>query len=193
MKKVRLCNMIIKRVSETVFDPISKKVVDSMNESYVECLVARRPSGGMKALKVLLIVVTVIGILGGMIAFPLLIVAVAAAVGAYFASLYSSLEYEYLYVDKEISVDKILNKSKRKKAEKFELDRMEIFAPVNSWHLDNYKNRQFKTTDYSSGVAGQPDRRYAMIYNGERKILFEPNQEMVKAMQAVAPRKVFLD
>lgn len=192
MKKVRLCNMIIKRVSETVFDPISKKVVDSMNESYVECLVARRPSGGMKALKVLLIVVTVIGILGGMIAFPLLIVAVAAAVGAYFASLYSSLEYEYLYVDKEISVDKILNKSKRKKAEKFELDRMEIFAPVNSWHLDNYKNRQFKTTDYSSGVAGQPDRRYAMIYNGERKILFEPNQEMVKAMQAVAPRKVFL-
>ncbi len=193
MKKVRLCNMIIKRVSEKVFDPISKKVVDSMNESYVECLVARRPSGGMKALKVLLIVVTVIGILGGMIAFPLLIVAVAAAVGAYFASLYSSLEYEYLYVDKEISVDKILNKSKRKKAEKFELDRMEIFAPVNSWHLDNYKNRQFKTTDYSSGVAGQPDRRYAMIYNGERKILFEPNQEMVKAMQAVAPRKVFLD
>ena len=193
MKKVRLCNMIIKRVSETVFDPISKKVVDSMNESYVECLVARRPSGGMKALKVLLIVVTVIGILGGMIAFPLLIVAVAAAVGAYFASLYSSLEYEYLYVDKEISVDKILNKSKRKKAEKFELDRMEIFAPVNSWHLDNYKNRQFKATDYSSGVAGQPDRRYAMIYNGERKILFEPNQEMVKAMQAVAPRKVFLD
>src|SRR5699024_1387733 len=107
---------------------------------------ARRPSGGMKALKVLLIVVTVIGILGGMIAFPLLIVAVAAAVGAYFASLYSSLEYEYLYVDKEISVDKILNKTKRKKAEKFELDRMEIFAPVNSWHLDNYKNRQFKTT-----------------------------------------------
>ena len=193
MKKVRLCNMIIKRVSETVFDPISKKVVDSMNESYVECLVARRPSGGMKALKVLRIVVTVIGILGGMIAFPLLIVAVAAAVGAYFASLYSSLEYEYLYVDKEISVDKILNKTKRKKAEKFELDRMEIFAPVNSWHLDNYKNRQFKTTDYSSGVAGQPDRRYAMIYNGERKILFEPNQEMVKAMQAVAPRKVFLD
>lgn len=193
MKKVRLCNMIIKRVSETVFDPISKKVVDSMNESYVECLVARRPSGGMMALKVLLIVVTVIGILGGMIAFPLLIVAVAAAVGAYFASLYSSLEYEYLYVDKEISVDKILNKTKRKKAEKFELDRMEIFAPVNSWHLDNYKNRQFKTTDYSSGVAGQPDRRYAMIYNGERKILFEPNQEMVKAMQAVAPRKVFLD
>lgn len=192
MKKVRLCNMIIKRVSEKVFDPISKKVVDSMNESYVECLVARRPSGGMKALKVLLIVVTVIGILGGMIAFPLLIVAVAAAVGAYFASLYSSLEYEYLYVDKEISVDKILNKSKRKKAEKFELDRMEIFAPVNSWHLDNYKNRQFKATDYSSGVAGQPDRRYAMIYNGERKILFEPNQEMVKAMQAVAPRKVFL-
>ena len=67
-------------------------------------------------------------------------------------------------MDKEISVDKILNKTKRKKVEKFETESMEIFAPINSWHLDNMKNRQLKVTDYSSGVAGQPDRRYVMIY-----------------------------
>ena len=117
----------------------------------------------------------------------------AAGIGAYFTSLNASVEFEYLYVDKEISVDKILNKTKRKKVEKFETERMEIFAPINSWHLDNMKNRQLKVTDYSSGVAGQPDRRYVMIYSGDRKIIFEPSEAMVKALQSVAPRKVFFD
>ncbi|MDO4293932.1 MAG: DUF6106 family protein [Eubacteriales bacterium] len=164
-----------------------------MNESYVECLVAKKPSGGMAALKVILIALTALGVLGGMVFFPLLVVAAAAGVGAYFASLHASMEYEYLYVDREISVDKIFNKTRRKKAEKFEVDRIEIFAPINSWHMDSYKNRQFKTTDYSSGVAGQPDKRYVMIYNGDRKVIFEPSAALVKAVQSVAPRKVFLD
>ena len=116
-----------------------------------------------------------------------------ALMGVFLAADLLSVEFEYLYVDKEISVDKILNKTKRKKVEKFETERMEIFAPINSWHLDNMKNRQLKVTDYSSGVAGQPDRRYVMIYSGDRKIIFEPSEAMVKALQSVAPRKVFFD
>ena len=36
------------------------------------------------------------------------------------------------------------------------------------------KNRQLKVTDYSSGVAGQPDRRYVMIYQRNRKIILSP-------------------
>lgn len=164
-----------------------------MNESYVECLVARKKSGAMGALKVVLIALTVVLVLGGMVFFPILIAALAAGIGAYFASMYASMEFEYLYVDREISVDKILNKTRRKKAEKFDVDRIEILAPVKSWHMDSYKNRQFKDTDYSSGVAGQPDRRYAMVYDGGRRIILEPSVEFVKAVQSVAPRKVFLD
>ena len=159
-----------------------------MNESYVECLVAKKPSSGMKALKVFLIVLAVIFFLLSMLNALMWL-----GVAAYFTSLNASVEFEYLYVDKEISVDKILNKTKRKKVEKFETERMEIFAPINSWHLDNMKNRQLKVTDYSSGVAGQPDRRYVMIYSGDRKIIFEPSEAMVKALQSVAPRKVFFD
>ena len=159
-----------------------------MNESYVECLVAKKPSSGMKALKVFLIVLAVIFFL-----LSMLNALMWPGIGAYFTSLNASVEFEYLYVDKEISVDKILNKTKRKKVEKFETERMEIFAPINSWHLDNMKNRQLKVTDYSSGVAGQPDRRYVMIYSGDRKIIFEPSEAMVKALQSVAPRKVFFD
>lgn len=163
-------------------------------ESYVECMVARKPSTGMKVLKIVLIAIAVVGFVLGASGFIVfLIVAAAAAVGAYFAGLHSSMEFEYLYVDREISVDKILNKTRRKKVERLEVDRIEIMAPVNSWHLDGYKNREFKVTDYSCGVEEKPDLRYAIIYDGGRKILFQPSSAMVKAIQSVAPRKVFSD
>ena len=108
-----------------------------------------------------------------------------------FTSLNASVEFEYLYVDKEISVDKILNKTKRKKVEKFETESMEIFAPINSWHLDNMKNRQLKVTDYSSGVAGQPDRRYVMIYSGDRKIILSQRGHGKSASVCCAQKSIF--
>ena len=39
----------------------------------------------------------------------------------------------------------------------------------------------------------KPDKRFIFFYEGGRKIIFEPNEEMVKAMQFAAPRKVFKD
>ncbi|MBQ7839004.1 MAG: hypothetical protein IJ390_00730 [Lachnospiraceae bacterium] len=164
-----------------------------MSESYVECLVARKQSGGWNALKVFLTVLMVICIIGGMVFYPILLLALAAGVGAYFVAQRANVEYEYLYVDKEVTVDKIMNKTKRKKAESFDLDSVEIFAPIKSWHLDGKQNGNYKVTDYSSGVEEKPDKRYVMIYKGGRKIIFEPSVAMVKAMQNVAPRKVFLD
>ena len=74
-----------------------------------------------------------------------------------------------------------------------DLNQMEILAPIKSWHLDEYKNRQLKTVDYSAGVEEKPDSRYCLIYNGEKKIIFQPNEAMVAAVKSIAPRKVFTD
>lgn len=167
-----------------------------MSESYVECLVARKPSFVMQFLKILMIMLTVVFVLIGFIlmpGIPGLLLAALAAIGAYIAYLNASIEYEYLYVDKEISVDKVMAKSRRKKAASYSLEQMEIFAPLNSHRLDSYKNRQMKTIDYSSGIAAQPERRYMMVWNGDTKVILEPNAEMIKAVQSVAPRKVFTD
>ena len=163
-------------------------------ETYVECMVKKKANGLMSALKVLLIGIAVItGLLGFMGLIVFLIIAVVAGVGAYFVSLNANLEYEYLYVDKQLTVDKIMARTRRKKVETFDLERMEILAPIKSWHLDDYKNRQLKVVDYSSGVEQQPDIRYSMIYNGEKRVIFEPNDEMVAAIKSIAPRKVFTD
>ena len=78
-------------------------------ETYVECMVKKKANGLMSALKVLLIGIAVItGLLGFMGLIVFLIIAVVAGVGAYFVSLNANLEYEYLYVDKQLTVDKIM-------------------------------------------------------------------------------------
>ena len=166
-----------------------------MNDTYVEWMVKRKTSVAMKFLKMLLIILTVMIGLLAMVAFNmvLFIVAIVIGVGAYFASMNSDVEYEYLYVDKELTVDKVLAKSRRKKVATFDLGKMEVMAPIKSYHLDNYKNRQDKAVDYSSGEEQQPDHRYVFYYDGKQKVIFEPNQEMVKAIQFIAPRKVFMD
>ena len=163
-------------------------------ETYVECMVKKKPSGAMAALKIVLIgIAAVTGLLGIMGLIVFLIIAVVAGVGAYFVNLNANLEYEYLYVDKQLTVDKIMAQTKRKKVDTLDLERMEILAPIKSWHLDDYKNRQLKTVDYSTGVEEKPDRRYCLIYNGEKRIIFEPNEAMVTAIKSIAPRKVFTD
>jgi len=164
-----------------------------MNETYVEWLVKKKTPVYMAFLKILTIMLAVCFILVGIGFPPLLLIGIIFGVAAYFIYFNADLEYEYLYVDKELTVDKVMAKSKRKRVATFDLDKMEIVAPIKSWHLDNYKNRNDKTVDYSSGEEKQPDRRYVFFYDGRQKVIFEPNEEMIKAMQFVAPRKVFKD
>lgn len=168
-----------------------------MSDTYVECLVKAKTSGLAKFGKVVLITLTVIFVLAVFLLPPLMMFAFIGAlitgVGAYFLNLFTDLEYEYLYLDKELVVDKVMAKSKRKRVATYQLDRIEILAPVKSYHLDNYKNRNAKQKDYSIGEVLQPDRRYAMYYEGGEKILLSPSEELIKVMKNVAPRKVYSD
>ena len=164
-----------------------------MSELFIECLVKAKQSVVAKFFKVFLIVLTVISGLAMFIFMPAALVAIVTGVGAYFINLYSDIEYEYTYLDKEITVDKIMAKSKRKRMGIYSVDRMEILAPIKSYHLDNYRNRNVKEADYSIGEELQPDARYVMYYEGGEKIILSPSEEMIKAMKSVAPRKVFTD
>lgn len=165
-----------------------------MSESYVECLVKAKTSVMAKLFKVLLIAVAVICFLGVFIGIAIAFIPmVLAGVGAYFVHMRSDLEYEYLYLDRELVVDKVMAKSKRKRVATYGLDRIEILAPIKSYHLDNFKNRDVKVKDYSIGEELQPDLRYAMYYEGGEKIILSPSPELVKIMKNAAPRKIFSD
>lgn len=161
-----------------------------MSDVYVECLVQAKKSRASKFLQIFLYGLTIIFCLGLIYFWPFMILAVITGVAAYFVGLYSQVEYEYLYLDKELSVDKILAQSKRKKVATYTIERMEIFAPVNSWHLDNFKNRNVKVEDYSGE---DQEQCYCMYYEGGLKVILSPTEDMVKALKNVAPRKVFND
>ncbi len=169
-----------------------------MNDnSYVEVLVARKTSPLMLVLKYVMILLAVCSFVMGFLLVQniiLIIICIAFGVGAYFISLNASIEYEYQYCEREITIDKILNKSRRKRVAVFETDKMEILGPSKSYHLDDYrKNTNYRTLDFSSGVEQQPDPTYTMYYDGREKVVFEPNKQMVEAIKNVAPRKVFTD
>lgn len=164
-----------------------------MSDTYVECLVkAKAPAWG-KLLKIILIILTAVFAVAMLLIPYAFLLAVVAGVGVYFVGYLTDVEYEYLYLDKELVVDKVMAKSKRKRVASYSVDRIEVFAPVKSYHLDNYRNRSVKVVDYSIGEELKPDRRFAMYYEGGEKVILSPSEELVKVMKNVAPRKIFSD
>lgn len=166
---------------------------DDMNETYVEVLVKRKTPIIMSFLKILTIMIAVCFVLLGAVFGPAIIIGVVMGIAAYFIYLNADVEYEYLYVDRELTVDKIMAKSKRKRIASFDMGKMEVLAPINSHQLDSYKNRKVKVVDFSSGEVTQPDKRFAFFYDGTTQVIIEPNGELIKAITMIAPRKVFKD
>ena len=101
-------------------------------------------------------------------------------------------KYEYLYVDKSLSVDKIVAKRTRKRIISLDLERMECFAPYGHEALKAYENRSLDTKDYTSGYSQNADKRYVLIYDGQKKIILEPSEKMIETIYTVSPRKVFI-
>ncbi|MCR4792814.1 MAG: DUF6106 family protein [Lachnospiraceae bacterium] len=162
-----------------------------MDKGYYEFLVKGKPNMGAKIGKVVFFILAVLFIgvallLGSMI---LIVAGIAFGVGAYFVSGYTDVEYEYLYLDKELSVDRVYNKERRKHAETFKMDKVQMFAPEKSSKLDNYGNVSgMKVTDYSCPDEKNGLKRFVMIYEGGRKIFFTLDEEMIKAFKNTTPR-----
>lgn len=169
-----------------------------MNESYIELMVQRKKSMalvlGQYALYVLAVVFFLSDfVLPGLFGLLGFVLAIACGALGYFVGLNAEVEYEYLYLDKEITIDKVMGKAKRKRVATYSLEKIEIMAPMNSHRLDSYRNRQFKEVDVSTGVASLPEKRYVFYYDGHTKVTFEPNDEFIKLVKNVAPRKIFSD
>ena len=164
-----------------------------MNER-IEVMVKKKTPVGMKAAQYVLIALIVFLVLSSMVitVFGLLF-AVAAGVAAYFLGLYSAVEYEYIYFDKELDEDVIYSMQKRKHLKTYDLTQLEVLAPVGSYHLDSYKNREVKVRDFSTHKAENEKNVYAMYLGGSEKVIFEPTSELVKTIANIAPRKVFTE
>lgn len=163
-----------------------------MSESYVELLVKKKKTPKDSILKGLMIAGIVILVLIGLVIPLVLIAAIALGVLAYFKMPGLDLEFEYLYVNGELDIDKIMSKVKRKRVGSFDISKAEMIAPVKSHELDYYRqSKDLKVVDCSSGE--DHANVYGMVIKDEKGmklVLFEPNQEILDDMRRIAPRKV---
>lgn len=166
-----------------------------MNDSYKELMVKKESGMKEKLLRIVCMVPTVLaGILTlGTASAILFIITIALGVLTYFVYQRTDVEYEYLYLDKEINVDKIMAKTRRKRVATLSVEKMEILAPEKSHQLDSYRNRNIKATDYSAGQDLPEQKVYALYYEGNQKYLLSLDEDFVKTIKGIAPRKVFMD
>lgn len=162
-----------------------------MDKGYYEFLVQGKPNTGAKIGKVVLLILCIAGVGLGLLTgiTILLVIGVACGVGVWLCSMYTDVEYEYLFIERELSIDKVYNKERRKHAETLSMDKVEVFAPEKSSKLDNFGNGQGKkVTDYSSADVQNGFKKYVMYYEGNRKILFSLNEEIAKYLRGKYPR-----
>ncbi|MCI8658995.1 MAG: hypothetical protein HFG54_01930 [Lachnospiraceae bacterium] len=165
-----------------------------MNEFYVECLVRRRIPFYSNIINIIMGAVTAICILLALTTNIIgMILMFLSGFATYLLYRNSRVEFEYLYVDKILSIDKIFSMSKRKKAWEGTMEDIQIIAPSDSHALDEYRSLKPKTMDFSSRFP-EAKTYTAIVRTGSRtiQILFEPDEKMLHCFRQTAPRKVIL-
>ena len=167
-----------------------------MSDLYYELLVKKETTAKDKLIKYGLYVLVALFVFAGLFIHPLLLLAaIAAGVACYFIVPGTDVEYEYLFVNGELDIDKVMSKSKRKKVTSLDLTQADLIAPVTSHRMDYYNgNQKMKTVDYSSG---NPDhKRFAVITRigtESCRVIIEPDEKMAQSIKNSDPSKVFLD
>ena len=73
------------------------------------------------------------------------------------------------------------------------MNKAEIIAPADSYHLDNYKKRQTTDSNYSTNAPDTDElKTYIMYYEGKRKVYFSFNEDMIQAIRTGIPSKTKL-
>ncbi len=164
-----------------------------VEENYVEWLVKRKDPAFAIPVKILMIVLCAVAVVLALQTVLGVIFLAAAAAATYFVFQNLSIEYEYLFADGGLRVDRIMGKARRKKAFECEREEVQIVAPADSYVLKDYQTSNMKIIDCSSSTKGA--KVYAMIAQkgpDHTKVLIEPNERMLSAMRRSLPSKVVL-
>ena len=111
-----------------------------------------------------------------------------AALLWFFITPLLNVEYEYSYLNGELSIDKIFNKSRRKKWVVYDLKSAELVAPADSDSIKRHLHGK-KVTDYSTGY--EPDSEKVGIvlkgHMGAEIILLKKNYRLINAIRDMKP------
>ena len=168
-----------------------------MGDNYAETIIRKKMTTGTLFYRIFVVLFAVFVSIGFYIYLRSLAAILILAVGffAYLIFRGTELEYEYLYVNGQLDIECIYSKKKRKSAKSFNFDKLEVMAPLKHQKILAYEHRtDLKDFNYTSGYEGR--NIYVAILIGQTgklgRLYFEPSEEMVKAMYAHTPSKVFM-
>jgi len=102
-----------------------------------------------------------------------------------------NIEFEYTLTGSDLDIDKILNRSSRKKVISVAKSEIGVVAPLGSSNLPPLNNVQI-----IDATSNRPDANiYVMTVNKEnmQAIYFEPTEKILSNLKERNPRKVFTD
>lgn len=162
-----------------------------MSDSYVEVLIKRDVKKGKKKRKTIILMTMVILLVLGMTTkspIPFCLFALNI-VGYYFLVHNYYIEFEYFYMDNELVISKIVNKSRRKKILELNGGVIKLVAPLNSAELEVFNDLE-KLDCTANEFSKLP---YAIVYmhKGNLKIVkIQMNDELYKELRRDMPYKV---
>ncbi|MBQ8803427.1 MAG: hypothetical protein IJZ53_07340 [Tyzzerella sp.] len=162
-----------------------------MGDFYTEQLVKQKSTGVTVLKKAGLIVAIIIGVFI-MLMNPVLVIIPALLIWlAIFLFKRMDLEFEYLYFNGDLDIDKIMGMQARKRVFSTSIKDIEVVAPSGSVELQQYRN--LKAMDFSSKEENAKFYEMVATHKGQKvRVIFEPNEKILKEMHLLAPRKVFI-
>ena len=111
----------------------------------------------------------------------------------YVLTFQANKEYEYSYFDGEVRFARVMNKSRRKAMETYNMDNVVTIAPAGDRSVYNYENdSSVKVKDYTSHKKDTP--YYDLIVKDDAGntilIKYEPDDEYLDAVQVKYGQKV---
>ena len=104
---------------------------------------------------------------------------------------YYNAEYEYSLVEGELTVDKIMARSFRRRCGVYVVSRAVLVAPQNSQDALRMEHKKLRSMD-STPADGTDGNVVLYLYNKENelvKIMLKPDERMTEALKQVSPKE----
>ena len=143
---------------------------------------------------VAMVVVVFIGFIVGFVLMPMpmitFLVVIGAGFGGYKLLTMRLLEYEYSLTNGYISIDKIMNRSSRKRMTAFECSSAEDIG-VYTQAEARLKNRSFDSRIFAVRTAACEGSWYMIVQSsktGKTLVVFNPDEELLEGIKKFIPR-----
>ncbi len=116
---------------------------------------------------------------------------IGASIGFYLMLKYGDLEYEYIWIEGQLDVDRIYGKARRKNVAKIDAETILLLAPVGDSELRHYEQNAAKILNCSSRIPDQ--KKWEIVFKvekGNEIIIFEPDQNIIDLMRIRNGRKI---